>query len=143
MAEVSQEQEQVLMVALGQLAAFRGAEVQGKTLLLFARRLLHERCEVRDVVEACRRLELSEREDGELAFPSLGTLLRHTREVLMARQAHAREARQTAARALADGRPSVIQGDMSKAEAKAFIDKLKRDVAAQRLARKAPKAKAS
>lgn len=67
--------ETTITVALAQMAVFRGAEASPQTLQLFARRLVAERCQVDDVVAACAELEVEERNEGELAFPSLGTLL--------------------------------------------------------------------
>lgn len=61
---------------LGRMAAFRGAEVSGHTLSLFAERLLAEGCQVADIRRVCLQLEVTVRAAGEPAFPALGTWLR-------------------------------------------------------------------
>lgn len=70
-----------IILALTQMAAFRGASPDGPTLAAFAKRLIAEGLEVAVIAAACRRLEAAERADGESAWPSLGTLLRVCREV--------------------------------------------------------------
>lgn len=62
-------------MALAQMAVFRCADVSAETLQLFTTRLLAEKCAVDDIVRACGQLERAEREPGETAFPTLGTLL--------------------------------------------------------------------
>lgn len=131
-AHEQNEREQIVAVALAQLAAFRGATVAGPTIALFARRLLSEGCAVADIVAAGKRLELAERSEGELAFPSLATLLRVVREVVTARRAVELEADRAELKRLHGAVESVVTGEMSKAEARAFIERMKRDVAHQR-----------
>jgi hypothetical protein len=65
--------EENVLIALGKMATFRQAEVSGATLELYASALEGE--DMRAFQVAMAVLSVSERQDGETAFPSLGTIL--------------------------------------------------------------------
>lgn len=122
---------EVLATALGQMAAFRGATVTDETLALFAARLVAERVRVEDAVEACRRLEREERAEGELAFPSLGTLLKRIGLVESQRYRREQERREHGVKQLQAQRDADLP-HFTKAEAKAFVAQMRQDVEAVR-----------
>jgi hypothetical protein len=123
---------EIVVEAMGQMAKFRGAVVADALLARFATRLLAECCEVGDIVEACRRLEVAERADGESSWPELGRFLRVTREARRDRMARESREREASIAKLHAHAPSAITGHMTRQEARAWIERLKRDVAVER-----------
>lgn len=121
--------EQMVM-AMKRLAMFRQAEVSAQTYVAYALALSERLVRVEDVEVACRRLEATERAEGETAFPSLGTLLRVCGEVAHARrERHRLEAKaDVARRQLAASLPR----DLSPREAKEFVGWLRDEVARAR-----------
>ena len=65
---------EAVVMALSQMAAFRGADITAEAVGLFGRRLLSDGHQVADIVAACAVLERTERKEGEPAFPSLARL---------------------------------------------------------------------
>lgn len=65
---------ETVVMALSQMAAFRGADVTAEAVGLFGKRLLSDGHQVADIVAACAVLERTERAEGETAFPSLARL---------------------------------------------------------------------
>jgi hypothetical protein len=64
---------QKIKIALTELACFRQAKVEAGTLIIFAKRLVSEN--LSDVLEGLRKLQERRREEGETAFPEIGSIL--------------------------------------------------------------------
>lgn len=116
---------EIAVMALGQMATFRGAPVRDEVVLLFAKRLIAEGQTPEQIIDACGDLERRPRSEGETAWPSLGTLLEECR----------RSALRLAARRcveLARMAPKALSApewqDMTPEDAQAFVARLRRDV---------------
>jgi hypothetical protein len=112
--------------ALAEMAMFRQAEVDDLTLELYSAKLAQEEIPVDVIVTACETIGRTPRREGETAFPDLGTMLAACRKAWMERAN--RTAQAQAPKAL----PAPERPDMTKTEAKRFIDGLRAQVEARR-----------
>lgn len=78
--------------ALGKLAALRQAEVSGNTLALYAAELATLQIPADVVVAACARIQLTQRHEGETAYPPLALIVDECRVIQTYRRAQAEDA---------------------------------------------------
>lgn len=120
----------VVTKALAKMAMLRQAETSALTLNLYSAELAERGIAVEVVVRACAALQETPRREGETAFPDLGTLLK---ACSVAKEA-IRQERNAALAASCPKllRPGEDQPPMSRADARAFVAQLRRDVEAVR-----------
>lgn len=122
-----------VVVALARMAILRQApELTETDFTLFAAELESEGVPVEHIEEACRRIGREPREDGQTAFPSLGTLLAECKQVRV--DTHYLRLQELAARAPKELMPPAEDFvPLSREEAKKFVDRLKAEVEARRV----------
>lgn len=125
---------QAFVDALQILGLLRAVEVSEATYRAYVAAAEAQGVPAAALIEACRRLSLRERAEGETAFPSFGQILRLARQV--AAEGHRRRlaAVETHHRRLLDAARD--RPELSRAEAKAFVDALRAQVEVRRRARR-------
>lgn len=120
-----------MTIALARMAVLRQApELTELDFELYAEELVRQNVPADQVEEACQRMGLREREEGQTAFPSLGSLLKECERVRVDRRRAEIEAlAATAPKALM---PPENMPPLSREEAKAFVTRLRADVEAMR-----------
>lgn len=112
--------------ALKRLAILRQADVGAGTYAAYVQTLAQDGLEPGIVVDVCERLAKRPRGEGETAFPDYGTLAGECRAT--AKRRALESARAQAPKAL----PEPVRADLTRDEAKRFVDRLKAAVERRR-----------
>ena len=119
-----------VVAAMKRMAILRQADAGNATYAAYVVALRHEQQAPDVVTEACDRIAVQRRGDGETAFPSLGDLLLECQRVRIAREDQRRAALAASAPPYFFEPPA--RPDMTPDEARAFVSRLRADAQAAR-----------